>query len=417
MINISNLVVGSGTVSLSIKGHDYVRGDREFTDISRPLIFWNITYRCNLKCIHCYINAIQGLSRDELTTEEALRVVDDAHELRTPLLIISGGEPLIREDITEIMRRASDYGIKVSLSTNGTLITRDWAAKLKELNVQYVGISIDSPIPEVHDKIRGVLGAWDLAIRGIKNVMEVGIPVGIRTTVTKLNIDHAPEVVELAHKLGISRVAFYHLVPSGRGRGVINLLPSPDQLLRFLIRLMDMARKYPDVEILTVDNPADGVVAALLASNDEGEFMSKLRLVSRMGACSAGRKVMSIYPNGDVYPCQFFNDRPMGNVRRERLTEIWLRPKVNTELVIRLRERNYGGSPCMRCPYLKYCGGCRVRAEVLNGDAWSMDPICTMNSLLRLWRLGEVELKPWQVRVMREFEESLGINNNGRGSE
>ncbi|WP_054853017.1 radical SAM protein [Vulcanisaeta distributa] len=405
-------------MSLSIKGHDYVRSDREFTDISRPLIFWNITYRCNLKCIHCYINAIQGLSRDELTTEEVLRVVDDAHELRTPLLIISGGEPLIREDITEVMKRASDYGIKVSLSTNGTLITRDWALKLKELNVQYVGISIDSPVPEIHDKIRGgVQGAWDLAIRGgIKNVMEVGIPVGIRTTVTKLNIDHAPEVVELAHRLGISRVAFYHLVPSGRGGrgGIINLLPSPEQLLRFLVRLIDTARKYPDVEVLTVDNPADGgVVASLLASSDEGEFMGKLRLVSRMGACSAGRKVMSIYPpNGDVYPCQFFNDKPMGNVRRERLTEIWLRPRVNTELVIRLRERNYGDSPCMRCPYLRYCGGCRVRAEVLNGDVWSMDPLCTMNSLLRLWRLGEVDLRPWQVRVMREFEESLGINGN-----
>ncbi|WP_243678922.1 radical SAM protein [Vulcanisaeta distributa] len=153
-------------MSLSIKGHDYVKNDREFTDISRPLIFWNITYRCNLKCIHCYINAIQGLSRDELTTEEALRVVDDAHELRTPLLIISGGEPLIREDITDVMRRANDYGIKVSLSTNGTLITRDWALKLKELNVQYVGISIDSPIPEVHDKIRGGVqggpGTWRL---------------------------------------------------------------------------------------------------------------------------------------------------------------------------------------------------------------------------------------------------------------
>ncbi|WP_243671491.1 SPASM domain-containing protein [Vulcanisaeta sp. JCM 16161] len=199
-------------------------------------------------------------------------------------------------------------------------------------------------------------------------------------------------------------------MPSGRGKGIINLLPSPDQMLRFLMRLIDIARKYPDIEILTVDNPADGVVASLLASNDEGEFMSKLRLVSRMGACSAGRKVMSIYPNGDVYPCQFFNDKPMGNVRRERLTEIWLRPRLNTELVIRLRERGYGNSPCMRCPYLRYCGGCRVRAEVINGDVWSMDPLCTMNSLLRLWRLGEVDLKPWQVRVMREFEESLGIN-------
>ncbi len=410
MINITNIVVGSGTVSLSIKGHDYVKGDREFTDISRPLIFWNITYRCNLKCIHCYINAIQGLSRDELTTEEALRVVDDAHELRAPLLIISGGEPLIREDIVDIMRRANDYGIKVSLSTNGTLVTREWAQRLRELGVQYVGISIDSPIPEIHDKIRGVLGAWDLAIRGIKNVMEVGIPVGIRTTVTRLNIDHAHQVVELAHKLGISRVAFYHLVPSGRGKGIVNLLPAPDQLFRFLVRLMDMARKYPDVEILTVDNPADGVVASLLASEDEGEFMSKLRLVSKMGACSAGRKVMSIYPNGDVYPCQFFNDKPMGNVRRERLVDIWLRPRYNTELVIRLRNRDYGNSPCMRCPYLRYCGGCRVRAEVLNNDVWSMDPICTMDALLRLWKLGEVELKPWQVRVIKDFE--LSINSS-----
>ncbi|WP_243680537.1 radical SAM protein [Vulcanisaeta souniana] len=310
------------------------------------------------------------------------------------------------------MRRASDYGIKISLSTNGTLITRDWALKLRELGVQYIGISIDSPIPELHDRIRGgVSGAWSLAIRGIKNVMEVGIPVGIRTTVTRLNIDRATEIVELAHRLGISRVAFYHLVPSGRGGrgGIIDLLPSPDQLLRFLIKLIEVARNYPDVEVLTVDNPADGVVASLLTSNDEDEFMGKLRLVSRMGACSAGRKVMSIYPpNGDVYPCQFFNDKPMGNVRKERLTEIWLRPKENTELVIRLRERNYGDSPCMRCPYLGgYCGGCRVRAEVLNSDVWSMDPLCTMNSLLRLWRLGEIELKPWQIRIMKNFEEVL----------
>ncbi len=411
MINITNIVVGGGTVSLSIKGHDYVKGDREFTDIGKPLIFWNITYRCNLRCVHCYINAIQGLSRDELSTEEALRVVEDAHELRTPLLIISGGEPLVREDIVEIMRRAGEYGIKVSLSTNGTLITRDWAAKLKELNVQYVGISIDSPIPVIHDKIRGVPGAWDLAIRGIRNVMEAGIPVGIRTTVTKLNIDHAQEVVELAHKLGISRVAFYHLVPSGRGRGIINLIPTPDQLFRFLAKLIDVAKKYPDVEILTVDNPADGVVAALLASNDEDEFMRKLRLVSRMGACSAGRKVMSIYPNGDVYPCQFFNDKPMGNVRRERLTEIWLRPRLNSELVIRLRNRDYGASQCMRCPYLRYCGGCRVRAGVLNGDVWSMDPLCTMKSLVNLWRLGEVNLSPWQVRIAKDFESAV-LNAN-----
>ncbi len=220
--------------------------------------------------------------------------------------------------------------------------------------------------------------------------MEVGIPVGIRTTVTKLNIDHAPEVVELAHKLGISRVAFYHLVPSGRGgRGIINLLPSPEQLLRFLMRLIDIAKRYPDVEVLTVDNPADGIVASLLASSDEGEFMSKLRLVGRMGACSAGRKVVSIYPNGDVYPCQFFNDRPMGNVRKERLTEIWLRPRVNTELVIRLRERNYGDSPCMRCPYLRYCGGCRVRAGgVLNNDVWSMDTVHHefITTFMETWR-------------------------------
>ena len=407
MINITNLVVGGGTVSLSIKGHDYVRSEREFTDISRPLIFWNITYRCNLRCIHCYINAVQGLSRDELSTEEALRVVDDAHELRTPLLIISGGEPLIREDILDIMRRAHEYGIKISLSTNGTLISRDWAIKLRELGVQYIGISIDSPIPDVHDKIRGVLGAWDLAIRGIRNAMEVGIPVGIRTTVTKLNIDHAHEVVELAHKLGVSRVAFYHLVPSGRGRGIINLIPTPEQLLRFLIRLIDTARKYPDVEVLTVDNPSDGIVTALLTSNEEGEFMDKLRLVNKMGACSAGRKVMSIYPNGDVYPCQFFNDKPIGNVRRERLTEIWLRPRLNGELVIRLRGRDYGASICMRCPYFKYCGGCRVRAEVLNGDVWSMDPLCTLKALANLWRSGQVNLSPWQVKVVKEFESAV----------
>ncbi|MFB6471178.1 MAG: SPASM domain-containing protein, partial [Vulcanisaeta sp. AZ3] len=231
--------------------------------------------------------------------------------------------------------------------------------------------------------------------------------VGIRTTVTKLNIDHAHEVVELAHKLGISRVAFYHLVPSGRGMSIINLLPTSDQLLKFLLRLIDEAKKYPDVEILTVDNPADGVVTALLASDNEDEFMNKLRLVSRMGACSAGRKVMSIYPNGDVYPCQFFNDKPMGNVRETRLTDIWLRPRLNTELVIRLRGRDYGDSPCAKCPYLRYCGGCRVRAGVLNNDLWSMDPLCTMNSLVNLWRLGEVNLSPWQVKVVRDFEESV----------
>lgn len=373
MIPVTVMVTGKGTVSVKVKGEFGVGRPSRFSSPIRPVVSWNITRRCNLRCMHCYINAGES-DTNELSTEEALRLIDQFREVGVPLILFTGGEPLLRSDLFELASYAVKGGIKVALSTNGTLITRDVARRLADVGFSYVGISLDSTDPSFHDKFRGVPGAFMLTLNGIKNAISAGLDVGLRFTLTSKNIDDVPHYIEFALSLGVRRITFYHLSASGRASSMSrDWWYGPQQYVKFIESLIEYSRKYSDrLEIETTLGPFDGIYIAMRLARDEKELDEYLRFVESTGGC--GRKIVSIYPNGDVYPCQFIDFVKLGNVRersfRDILTEANLDPFVNTEKYLR-------GPVCSRCRFKNYCkGGDRARAYYLIGDMFGDDPLC-----------------------------------------
>ncbi|NPA84900.1 MAG: radical SAM protein [Crenarchaeota archaeon] len=375
MIPVTTMVVGRGTVSTKIKGEYHRKRPSRFTDYFRPLVFWNITYQCNLKCLHCYIRAKAQQDPNELTTEEAKRLAEEMVDMKIPLVILSGGEPLIRKDFWDIIEpMAKAQFPKLSLSTNGTMITKDVAQKLKDYGFSYVGISIDSVVPEYHDKFRGVPGAFKLTLEGIKNSIEAGLDVGIRTTITRYNIEEVPKIVEWSADNGIKRVAFYLLDTIGRGEGIKDWLPTRDQLKWMADTVIDLARKYADqLEILIVRGNFMGIYIAKKLAKTKEEFEEYLKMLQAQGDC--GRKSVSIYPNGDVKPCQFIDWVTLGNVRERPLREILKKDNPALQPFLNIAKNLKG--KCGRCPFNEVCGGgSRGRAYAIYGDPWAEDPLC-----------------------------------------
>jgi radical SAM protein with 4Fe4S-binding SPASM domain len=376
MIPISVMVTGVGTTSFRVKGRFGVGRPSDFSAPLRPIVSWNITRRCNLKCLHCYIDAGPA-EAGELSTEEALRLVDQMAEVGVPLILFTGGEPLARPDFFQIAARAGELGIKLVLSTNGTLITPDVAKRLKELGFVYVGVSLDSIDERFHDAFRGMPGSFAAALAGIKNALVAGLDVGLRFTVTAKNIHEVGQYVDFAAALGVRRITFYHLSAAGRAQ---KLPPdwwyTPEQYRQFMETLIAKARQYAGrLEIETTLAPFDGIYLALMLGNGDEQY---LKFVESTGGC--GRKIISIYPNGDVYPCQFIDFYKLGNVREKPLKEILtpdkLEPFIHTEKYLR-------GPKCSACPYKQYCkGGDRARAHYLTGDTFGDDPLCPIPSLL-----------------------------------
>jgi len=375
VIPISVMVAGVGTTSFKVKGRFGVEKPSDFSAPLRPIVSWNITKRCNLRCVHCYIDAGEA-EANELTTKEALDVVDQMAEVGVPLILFTGGEPLVRHDFFEIAQYARDRGIKLVLSTNGTLITPEVAKRLKEVGVVYVGVSLDSISAEFHDRFRGVQGSFAAALAGIKNAIEAGLDVGLRFVVTAKNIHEVGEYVDFAASLGVRRITFYHLSAAGRAQKLSeDWWYTPEQYKRFIETLIAKAKQYAGkLEIETTLAPYDGVYIALTVGNGDVKY---LEFVESTGGC--GRKIVSIYPNGDVYPCQFIDFYKLGNVREKRLRDILrpeaLEPFVNTD-------RHLRGPKCSTCRFKRYCkGGDRARAYYLTGDMFGDDPLCPIPRL------------------------------------
>ncbi|MFP3080801.1 MAG: radical SAM protein [Acidilobus sp.] len=379
MIPVSVMVTGRGTVSTKIKGHYSKGSPSRFSEELRPVVFWNVTYACNLRCEHCYIDAGPGPREGELSRGRLLEVAEEMAELGLPLVIFSGGEPLLKPEFWDIAKLLAERGRpKMALSSNGTLITRSVARKLKELNFSYVGVSLDSLRPEAHDKFRGVQGAFDMTVKGIRNAVAEGVDVGIRTTVTRWNYLEAPNMVDLAASLGASRVSYYLLDSVGRARNITSELPTPSQVKEFVDRAVEKAREYSGrVEIELVRSNFAGIYIADALSKSGEEFQEYLHMISAQGDC--GRKTISIYPDGTVRPCQFIDQYVIGDLRGQSLREIL--SYNNPELVkfIRLYE-NLRGPKCSSCPFKLICGGgSRGRAEAATGDFWGDDPLCFIN--------------------------------------
>ena len=373
MIPVSRLVTGKGTVSEGLR-----EGKRHLASTLRPIVFWNITWNCNLKCPHCYIDARPSPSKSELSTGDKIRIVEQLAEARIPHVVLTGGEPLAARDFWTIAEALHDKGLSMSLSSNGTLITRSAAERLASLGFKYAGLSLDSLNPEMHDKFRGMSGAFKMTMRGIENLKDAGIPVGIRMTVTRWNIEEAPGMVDFAYSHGVSRVTYYVLDTIGRGTKIAGDLPTPRQLASFVDRLVEYAMRYKGrIEILLVRLNQAGIYIALRHSQNREQMKQMLSVVEGSGGC--GRKSISIYPDGSVKPCQFIDYITLGKLPEDKLTSIL--SSDNKKLKPFIEPWNYlTGRKCGKCPYKAYCGGgSRNRALVLKGIFWGDDPLCMLD--------------------------------------
>ncbi|MBI2846847.1 MAG: radical SAM protein [Chloroflexi bacterium] len=352
----------------------------QFSTDKRPIVVWNSTRLCNLHCIHCYYEARNRPDPGELTTTEAKAMIDDLAAFGAPVLLFSGGEPILRDDLFELADYASKKGIRAVLSTNGTLITRDVARQIKKAGLGYVGVSLDG-IGAHNDKFRGKKGAFEDALKGIRNCIEIGQRVGLRLTITRHNAGDIPSIFDLIEEERIDRACFYHLVYSGRGSKIMeadlsheNTRNTVDLIFQ---RTLDFHRRNIEKDILTVDNHADGVYLYLKLRQEQPQRAQEvLQLLRWNGGNSSGVGIGEIDHTGYVHPDQFWRQHTFGNVRERRFSEIWM--DTSNEVMAGLKNRkSLLKGRCGRCLYVDICNGnFRARAEAVYGDAWAEDPAC-----------------------------------------
>ncbi len=383
MIGISKLYCGavepSDVLRYNRKSGDLPSHLLQFSADKKPVVVWNMTRRCNLKCIHCYSNSADIDYPDELTTEEGKKLIDDLAAFGSPVILFSGGEPLIRKDLLELAQYATKKGMRAVISTNGTLITKDIAAKLQKIGLSYVGVSLDG-LEKTHDRFRGKKGAFAAAIEGIRNCREAGIKVGIRFTVNKHNLADVKDMFDLLRKEKIERLCFYHLVYAGRGSKLRNEDLTHEQTRELIDLIAAETKKMFDdglsPEILTVDNHADGPYLYLKIKKEDPERAGEiLELLEMNEGNSSGVGIGCVSWDGEVYPDQFWRNQSLGNVRNRPFSQIWTDEK--NELLMKLKEKKkHVHGRCAGCLWLNVCAGnFRARAES-EGDIWGPDPAC-----------------------------------------
>ena len=298
----------------------------------RPIVVWNITRTCNLRCVHCYNDSGVGKPCNEITTEKAKAVIDDLAGFGVPSILFSGGEPLMRPDLFELIEYAVGKGLRTVISTNGTLIAEDRAKEIKRLGVSYVGISLDG-IGPINDRFRGVPGAFERAVRGIRNCQDAGVRIGLRLTLTRRNVQDLEGLFDFFEAQGIERACFYHLVPSGRGAAIAGEDLTHAQTRDALDRILATTRQFKEAgrktDILTVDNHVDGVYLylKLLAENSpRAAEVWKLLTWNGGGLYSSGVGIGCIDYNGNVHPDQFWWHYDLGNVYERPFSKIWTIP-------------------------------------------------------------------------------------------
>jgi radical SAM protein with 4Fe4S-binding SPASM domain len=346
----------------------------------RPVVVWNVSRTCNLRCVHCYTDSEAKKYEDELSTEEGKLLIDDLAAFGIPALLFSGGEPLMRKDLFELAEYAVSLGIKPTLSTNGTLITLEVAQRLKDLGFTYVGVSLDG-IGEINDKFRGHEGAFEKTMQGFRNCKEVGQRVGLRLTLTRHNYQDLHRIFDFIEAEEIDRACFYHLVYSGRGKESDDLTHEESRKAMDIImeRTRDMTERGLDKDILTVDNHVDGIYLymRLLQENPErAEAVMRLLKWNGGGMYSSGVGFGDIDFKGNVHADQFWMHHSFGNVRERPFSEIWM--DTSDELMKGLKDRRgHIHGRCRTCKWFDACGGSlRVRADLVYGDPWAPDPAC-----------------------------------------
>ncbi len=316
-----------------------------------PLVVsWNLTRKCNLKCSHCYINANSTELDGELNTEESKSLIDQICEVSRPLLILSGGEPLLRKDVYELVQYGTEKGLRMGLGSNGGLIDAEAARKLKEAGIKTVSISIDSNVPSQHDEFRGVAGSWGKAINAIKVLRDNDVLVQVNTTLTQQNYNQIDQIMGLVEQIGVENFHLFFLVPTGRGAKMADISPA---MYEGMIKhtFAKTARHKLNVR------PSCAPQFMRIAKDMGLDMRQWIR------GCLAGMYYCRVYPNGDITPCPYLPVK-LGNVRETSFKEIWFNAQVFKEL----RDPNSLKGKCGACDYRSLCGGCRARAYGLSSD-------------------------------------------------
>lgn len=387
MIGISKLYCGTVEPSDALRyGRDSKRLPShllQFAKDKKPVVVWNMTRRCNLRCVHCYAHAKDIEFKDELTTEQGKELIDDLAEFGSPVILFSGGEPLMRKDLPELAEYAISKGMRAVISTNGTLIDEEMAKTLKEIGLSYVGISIDG-VRETNDKFRGMKGAFDAAMTGLRNCQREGIKVGLRFTINKQNVADIPAIFDMLEEENIPRICFYHLVYAGRGTKIIDEDLSLEDSRKTVDLIMDRTKQLHEkgmpVEVLTVDNHCDGpyIYMRLAEENPErAEEVYELLQMNRGNSTGIGFGCVSW--DGSVHPDQFWRHYSFGNVKDRKFSEIWT--DLDDELMAGLKDRKplikANADRCAKCKWFDVCNGnFRVRAEAVYDNVWADDPAC-----------------------------------------
>lgn len=387
MIGISKLYCGtvepSDALRYGRKSGELPSHLLQFSADKKPVVVWNCTRACNLKCVHCYAHAVEKSLEKELSTDQARVMIDDLAAFGVPVLLFSGGEPLMRKDLVTLAHYAVDKGMRAVISTNGTLITEEKAKELKDVGLSYVGVSLDG-LEEVNDRFRGKKGAFQQAMEGIRNCQEVGLKVGLRFTVNKMNLEEVPSIFDLLEEYNIPRVCFYHLVYAGRGSGLIEQDLNHEETRRVVDLIMDRTKDLHErglaKEVLTVDNHADGPYLYLrMAKENHPRTDEVMELLKMNEGNNSGRGIGCISWDGEVYADQFWRHYSFGNILKRPFSEIWA--DLSEPLMKKLKQKKeYVKGRCATCRWLDICGGnFRVRAEAATGDLWAPDPACYLS--------------------------------------
>jgi len=352
----------------------------QFSKDKRPVVVWNVTRRCNLKCVHCYAHAKDMDYDNEMSTSQGKELIDDLAQFGAPVILFSGGEPLVRKDLPELAGYAVAKGMRAVISTNGTLITAKTARTLKEIGLSYVGISLDG-MQEINDRFRGIKGAFQAALEGIKNCQDAGIKVGLRFTINKFNVAEIPHIFNLIEEMDIPRVCFYHLVYAGRGTDLVKEDLTHAGTRDAVDLIIDETRRLHEIgkpkEVLTVDNHADGPYLYLrLLKEDPERAKEVLELLQWNEGNNSGRGIGCVSWDGEVHPDQFWRHCSLGNVLQRPFSEIWTDTSIPLLKKLKEKKQHVKGR-CATCRWLDICAGnFRVRAEATTGDLWASDPAC-----------------------------------------
>ncbi len=340
------------------------------------LVAWETTRKCNLSCVHCRAAADKGPYPGELSTDQGLALLAQIRKTGQPIVILTGGEPMLRDDIYDLARHGTDLGLKMVMAPNGTLVTRETAARMAESGIRRISVSLDGAEAASHDAFRGVPGAFDQAVAGIRAARDAGLEFQVNTTITQKNLAMIPAIQELAVSLGAAAHHIFLLVPTGRGKYIVDQAIGADQYEETLNWFYDQRDRVPLVLKATCAPHYYRILRQRARAEGRPVTYETHGLDAMTRGCLGGSGFCFVSYTGIVKPCGFL-DLPCGDVTKTPFDEIW----QTSEVFGNLRDADRLKGKCGTCEYRRVCGGCRARAFEATGDYLAEEPLCSYRPL------------------------------------